>query len=412
MAVKKVVITGRGLVTPIGFGVQENIDALKSGKNGIVFLPDWKEVGLDSNVGGRITYEYDCPVFERKKLRFMPENAKLAVAAAYEAITDAGYTPETLPGSQMAVVNGCAGSAYAEVCSQVHVFQETGNLRRVSAFSVPRTMPSSAVANVSLIFGITGDSYDVSCACTSGALAVITAARLILSGEYDIVLAGGSEELSWQQALGFNAMKAISRNFNEQPHMASCPFDKKRDGFVMAEGAGMLVLESEEHALARGAKIHGEISGFAVNSNATDMVAPDRASSAAVMEKALKNAGLKPEDITYINTHGTSTPVGDPIEMNAIHDVFADNPVLAINSTKSQTGHMIGATGAVEIIYSNLMIEHSFVSPTLNLTEPEEEFSWADIVRETRYDFPIRYALSNSFGFGGTNACVIVGKYE
>lgn len=412
MAAKKVVITGRGLVTPIGFGVQENIDALKNGKSGIVFLPEWQEAGLESNVGGKVSYEYDCPLFDRKKLRFMPENAKMAVAAAYEAITEAGYTPETLPGSEMAIINGCAGSAYAEVCTQVHVFRETGNLRRVSAFAVPRTMPSSAVANMSLVLGITGDSFDVSCACTSGALAVITAARMIQSGEYDIILAGGSEELSWQQALGFNAMRAISRNHNEQPHLASCPFDKKRDGFVMAEGAGMLVLESEEHARKRGAVIHGEIKGFAVNSNATDMVAPDRDSSAAVMQKALKHAGLQPEDITYINTHGTSTPVGDPIEINAIRDVFEKNPVLAINSTKSQIGHMIGATGAVEIIYSNLMIQESFVSPTLNLTEPDDEFSWADIVSETRYNFPINYALSNSFGFGGTNACVIVGKYE
>ncbi len=412
MAAKKVVITGRGLVTPIGFGLQENIDALKSGKSGIVYLPEWKEAGLECNVGGKVSYEYDCPMFDRKKLRFMPENAKMAVAAAYEAILDAGYTPETLPRSEMAVLNGCAGSAYKEVCTSVSIFEATRNLRKISPFAVPRTMPSSAVASMSLIFGITGESYDISCACTSGAMTLIAAARLILSGEYDIVLAGGSEELSWQQALGFNAMRAISRSRNDHPEQASRPFDKGRDGFVMAEGAGMMILESEEHARERGAKIHGVISGFACNSNATDMVAPDRASSADVMRMAVKHAGLKPEDIRYINTHGTSTPVGDPIEMEAIYDVFSGNPVLAVNSTKSQTGHMIGATGAVEAIYTNLMVEHSFVSGTVNLTDPEDEFAWADLVRETRENFPISHALSNSFGFGGTNASIVISKYE
>jgi len=359
-----------------------------------------------------VLYDVTCPIVDRKKLRFMPRNSVFATAAAYESMIEAGYTAETLPAAEMAVLNGCAGGTYSELSDSVVTFIQSKNMRKISPFSVPRVMPSSAVATLSLLFGITGESYDISCACTSGAMSVIAGARLILSGEYDIVMVGGSEELSWQQALGFNVMKAVSRGFNSTPEKASRPFDKQRDGFVMAEGAGMLILESEEHAKSRNAKIYGYISGFAANSNAVDMVAPDRASSAAVMAKAVKNAGLKPEDISYINTHGTSTPVGDPIEMNAIRDVFGNNRELYINSTKSQTGHMIGATGAVEIIYSNLMLENSFISPNLNLEDVDDDCAWANIPRKTVEGCDLKYALSNSFGFGGSNASVVISRSD
>lgn len=408
----KVVITGRGLVTPLGAGLAANIEALKTAKSGISLCESFRENALESQVAGKINFEYDCPLFERKLLRFMPENAKMAVYAAYEAILEAGYTPETLPGDKMAVINGCGGSAYGELYPNVRKFEEARSIRKVTPFSVPRIMPSSAVANLSLVYKIKGESYDISCACTSSALAIMAGARLIRSGEYDIVLVGGSEEVSWPQALGFNAMKALSHTYNETPEKASRPFDTARDGFVIAEGSGMLILESEEHAKARGAKIRCELSGYASNSNATDMVVPDVAASTEVMRLCLENAGLKPEDISYINTHGTSTGVGDPVELEAIGNVFGTEGKVAINSTKSQTGHMIGAAGAVEAIFTSLMMEHAFISKSANLENVVEGFEWADLVKELREGVEIRHALSNSFGFGGTNASLILSKYE
>ncbi len=410
--VSKVVITGRGLCTPLGAGLSANIQALKSGVNGISKCGDFISNGLESQVAGKISFEYDCPLFERKLLRFMPENAKFSVYAAYEAIQEAGYTLETLPGDKMAVINGCGGSAYGELYPNVRRFEDARSIRKVSPFAVPRIMPSSAVANLSLIFKIKGESYDISCACTSGALAIIAGARLISSGEYDIVMVGGSEEVSWQQALGFTAMKALSHARNDDPEHASRPFDRDRDGFVIAEGAGVLILESEEHAKKRGAKIHGVLSGYAVNSNATDMVVPDAVASTQVMQMALEHAGIKPEDVAYINTHGTSTGVGDPVELEAIKNVFGTDGKVAINSTKSQTGHMIGAAGAVEAIFTSLMIEESFISKSRNLENVIEGFEWADIVKEVREGVEIRHALSNSFGFGGTNASLILSRYE
>ncbi len=410
--VSKVVITGRGLCTPLGAGLSANIQALKSGVNGISKCGDFISNGLESQVAGKISFEYDCPLFERKLLRFMPENAKFSVYAAYEAIQEAGYTLETLPGDKMAVINGCGGSAYGELYPNVRRFEDARSIRKVSPFAVPRIMPSSAVANLSLIFKIKGESYDISCACTSGALAIIAGARLISSGEYDIVMVGGSEEVSWQQALGFTAMKALSHARNDDPEHASRPFDRDRDGFVIAEGAGVLILESEEHAKKRGAKIHGVLSGYAVNSNATDMVVPDAVASTQVMQMALDHAGIKPEDVAYINTHGTSTGVGDPVELEAIKNVFGTDGKVAINSTKSQTGHMIGAAGAVEAIFTSLMIEESFISKSRNLENVIEGFEWADIVKEVREGVEIRHALSNSFGFGGTNASLILSRYE
>ena len=409
-----VVITGRGLVTPIGMSLAENLESLKTGKNGITRVPFWQELNLDSQVAGVVNLEgFECPAFDRKQLRYMTQSGVMAVAAAYEAITEAGYTMETLPGSRMAVITGCGGSSYSEYYKSIITYERTHSTRKISPFSIPRIMPSSAVANLSLVYKIGGESYDVSCACTSGAVALIQAIRLIQSGAYDIVMAGGCEELCWQQALGFGAMHALSHNFNEEPEKASRPFDKQRTGFVLSEAAGIMILESEAHAKARGAKIRGRISGYACNSNACDMVAPSREVSAAVMSDAIANAHLQPSDIDYVNTHGTGTPVGDPVEVDALKAVFHDHGASPmINSTKSQTGHPIGAAGAIELIFCTQMIEHSFVSPSINADEIEESMSWADIVRTPRMNVPIRHALSNSFGFGGTNAAIIVSRDE
>lgn len=407
----RIVVSGRGLVTPIGVGLDENMKTLKEGKTGTVFVPEWKELGLDAQVAGLSNHDVECPVLNQKNKRFMSANSKMAVAAAYEALTEAGFTMENLP-HEMAVINGCGGSAYSEVYANATSYMENRRIRRVSPFAVPRIMPSSAVANLSLVFGLTGESYDISAACTSSAQAIIAGARLILSGEYDIVMVGGSEEVSWEQALGFNAMRALSHSYNDTPHRASRPFDKKRDGFVLGEGAGILILERESRALARGHKPKAVLSGFSANSNATDMVVPNAESSADLMRKALRMANLEPKDIGYINTHGTATPVGDPVEMESIRLVFDETAKPVINSTKSMTGHMIGAAGAVEAIFSSLMIEHSFICPTANLDEPGDEFAWADLIRETRENVDLKHALSNSFGFGGSNACIVFSKWE
>ena len=409
-----VVITGRGLITPIGLGLAENLESLKTGKSGIKHIPFWEELKLDSQVAGSVDLEgFQCPAFDQKQLRFMPNSARMAVAAAYEAITEAGYTMETLPGSKMAVITGCGGSSYAEYFKSIMTYERTHSVRRISPFSIPRIMPSSAVANLSLVYKIGGESYDVSCACTSGAVALIQAFRLIQSGAYDIVMAGGCEELCWQQAVGFGAMHALSNNFNAEAEKASRPFDRQRTGFVLSEAAGIVILESEAHAKARGAKVYGKISGYACNSNACDMVAPSREVSAAVMCDAIASADLKPTDIDYVNTHGTGTPVGDPVEVDALKIVFHNQGASPmINSTKSLTGHPIGAAGAIELIFCTQMIEHSFVSPSINADDIEESMLWADIVRTPRMNVPIRHALSNSFGFGGTNAAIIVSRSD
>ena len=407
---KKVVVTGRGLVTPLGNGLPDNVQSLMAGKTGTVFVQDWADHGLDTCVAGVSDRDVQCPMFTVKNLRFMAANARMAAAAAYEAFTEAGLTPEKLQERKIAMINGCAGSSYDVVFKNMSTYERTKKLRSCSPFSVPRIMPSCAVANMSLLFGTTGESYDISCACTSGALAIIAGVRLIRAGEYDIVLVGGSEELSWAQALGFCSMRALSTHYNDRPGCASRPFDKGRDGFVLADGAGMLVLESEEHALRRGAVPKAVISGYYSNSNAIDMVMPNAESTGEVMSKAIESAGLRKEDISYVNTHGTATPVGDPIELAGIHRVFGDHKV-AINSTKSMTGHMIGAAGAVEAIFTSLMIEHSFISKTANLENAEDGLEWADLVRETRTGVDIRHGISNSFAFGGSNATIVVSKY-
>ena len=231
---KRVVVTGRGLVTPLGNGLAQNVQSLMDGKTGTVFMPEWREMGLESQVAGVSDNEVQCPMFNVKNLRFMSPNSRMAAAAVYEALVEAGFTPEDLPNRRIALINGCAGSSYMTVYKNMKAFDTTHRLRSVSPFSVPKIMPSSAVANISLLYGITGESYNISAACTGSALAIIAGARLIKSGEYEMVIVGGSEELSWGQALGFNTMRALSHSFNETPEKASRPFDKTRDGFVLA----------------------------------------------------------------------------------------------------------------------------------------------------------------------------------
>jgi 3-oxoacyl-[acyl-carrier-protein] synthase I len=406
-----VLIAGRGLITPLGNGLQVNEDALLAGKTGTVFVQKWKEMNLECQVAGLADNDPHCPLIDKRIARFTTANGKMALAATYEALMEAQLSLDEIRGKNIAVILGCGGSTYLNVYEGGKKLQETGKVKRVSPFIVPRAMNSSAAANISLSLGLTGESYSISSACTSSAHAIMIASRLIKDGAYDIVITGGSEEANWLNALGFDAMKALSRKYNDTPEIASRPFDRDRDGFILAEGAGILILENPEHAEKRGIKPKTSISGFIANSNASDMVIPESSSAVELMSRAVEIAGLSLTDIDYINAHGTATPVGDPIELQAIKELFGEKSKIAISSTKSMTGHMIGATSAVEAIFCSQMIEKDFIAPTANLDNPEDEFAWANLVRgQARRNTGIKHALSNSFGFGGTNGSLIISK--
>ncbi len=409
---EKVFITGRGLLTPLGNGIAANETALRNGTSGTVRVPLFEEHRLDCVVGGQADERIETPLLDRRQLRFCPPTGVMSIVAVAEALAEAGIAREEIPQLRIAVLGGVAGGYYQEAHDSAQNYHDHDcRLRYVSPYVVPRVMPSSAVSNLSLLFGFTGEVYDISVACASSAAAILMGLRMIRAGLYDLVIAGGAEQLDWTQALGFCAIRALSRKYNDAPERASRPFDRDRDGFVLASGAGYVVLESERSCRARGARPIVEVSGGAGNSNARDMVVPDVAASAEAMRASLVDAGLRPEQIDYINTHGTATPVGDPVELAAIHEVFGSHPV-AINSTKSQTGHMIGATGAAEVIFSSIMIEKQFISPSINLDHPDPEFGWADLVRECRDGARLRHVLSNSFAFGGSNVCLALSEVQ
>ena len=406
-----VYISGRGIVSPLGLNLAENEAGLRSGKSGVVRVPEFISNHLDSEVGGMVGEVSAGDLIDRKKLRFCPPTSVMSVIAVAEALTEAGIPPETAKDHRIAVIGGTASTYAYELYEVTRTYVGSNyRLRNVSPFAVPRAMPSSVVSNLSLIFGLRGESYGISAACATSALAVTVGARLVQSGVYDIVIAGGAECLDWVQALGFCACRALSHKYNNEPSRASRPFDRDRDGFVLAEGAAYVVLESEKSIKARNARPITRISGCAANSNAVDMVVPDSAAICDVMTMAIRDAGLMPEEIGYVNTHGTSTPVGDPLELNAIRQVLGSNA--AVNSTKSQTGHMVSATGAAEIIFTSLMLEKNFLSANINLENPDDDFGWADLIREVRTGTNIRHAISNSFAFGGSNASIVLSKVD
>lgn len=402
------------MITPLGNGLAMNEAALRAGKTGTVFVQEWKEKNLESQVGGLADNNPECPLIDKKVSRFTSANGKMALAATYEALIEAQLSPEEIKGKRIAVILGCGGSSYITVFDGAQTLLNTGKVKRVSPFAVTKIMNSSAAANISLVLGLTGESYAVSSACTSGAHSIMIAARLIRDGSYDIVITGGSEEASWLNALGFDAMKALARTYNDSPESASRPFDRSRSGFILAEGAGILVLENVDHAAKRGVKPKCILSGLATNCNASDMVVPDSPSAALLMEMAIKDANLNVTDVGYINAHGTATQIGDPKELEAIRLLYGESAgQVAVSSTKSMTGHMIGATGAVETIYCTQMVEKGFIAPTANLENVEEGFEWADLVpKVARTDVDLQHALTNSFGFGGTNGALVISRVD
>ena len=401
---KNVVVTGLGIKSCIGNTYDEVLLSLKNGSSGISFNDVYSEMGFRSCVSGSININL-ADYIDRKLLRFMGESAGYSYLATKDALDMAGINEEDLDSPRIGIVAGSGGSSTRIMVENGDIARDRGP-KRIGPYGVTRSMSSSISAIISTAFKLKGINYSISSACATSAHCIGHAADLIKSGQQDIVIAGGSDDEHWSSSCLFDAMGALSSNFNSSPETASRPYDVNRDGFVIAGGAGMVILEDEEHAKKRGANILAKISGYYANSDGYDMVAPSGEGAARCMKGAMRDAGL---EIDYINTHGTSTPVGDVAELKAINEVFSSNSP-AISSTKSMTGHSLGATGAHEAIYSIMMINNTFIAPTINVDELCDEAKDLDIVTETR-DCEINNVLSNSFGFGGTNASLVLSKF-
>ncbi|MCG7601874.1 beta-ketoacyl-ACP synthase I [Halomonas sp. McH1-25] len=400
---RRVVVTGLGIVSCLGNDQRQVLDALKSGRSGIRFKEEYAERGFRSQVAGTVEIDLDALV-DRKQRRFMGDAAAYAYVSMAQAIEDAGLTPEQVSNDRTGLIAGSGGASSANQVEAADVLREKG-LRRVGPYRVTRTMGSTVSACLATPFQIKGINYSISSACATSAHCIGNAVEQIQLGKQDIVFAGGGEEEHWTLSCLFDAMGALSTGYNDTPEKASRPYDKARDGFVIAGGGGMLVLEELEHAKARGAKIYGEVVGYSATSDGYDMVAPSGEGAVRCMRQAMH--GLE-GGIDYINTHGTSTPVGDLAELKAIREVFG-NATPPMSSTKSLTGHSLGATGVQEAIYSLLMMEHDFIAASANVEQLDEQAEGFDIVTARR-DVPVKRVLSNSFGFGGTNACLVMEK--
>jgi 3-oxoacyl-[acyl-carrier-protein] synthase-1 len=401
---RRVVITGMGIISCIGNSLDEVDSSLREMRSGIRENPTYKEYGLKSQVSGSILNKDELvKQVDRKLARFMGDAALFAYLSMEQAITHSGLSPELVSHPRTGLIAGSGGGSPWNQVDGMNVLKERG-IRRVGAFRVPRIMSSTVSANLSTAFSIKGVNYSITSACATSAHAIGAAAEQIQMGKQDVMFAGGGEEESVELTLFFDAMGALSSNYNDRASTASRPFDAKRDGFVAAGGGAVVVLEDYEHAKARGATIYGEVLGYGATSDGADMVAPSGEGAKRCMELAVSGCERK---IDYINTHGTSTPAGDITELNAIREVFgADVPLLS--STKSLTGHSLGATGAQEVIYSLLMMQHGYISGTAHIEELDPGAEGFPVVRETQ-DAAITTFLSNSFGFGGTNASVLVG---
>lgn len=397
---RRVVVTGLGVVSPIGNDKAEVTDSLKTGRSGITFAPEYKEMGFRSHVHGSLKVNLEDRI-DRKLLRFMGDGAGYNYLAMEEAIADSGLEPSDISNPRTGLVMGSGGPSTRNMMQAFDTAREKSP-KRVGPYMVPRVMSSTNSANLSTIYKIKGLSYSISSACSTSSHCIGNGTELIQYGKQDIVFAGGGEELHWTLSVLFDAMGALSSKYNDAPEHASRPYDVGRDGFVIAGGGGVVVLEELEHAKARGAKIYGEVVGYGATSDGADMVAPSGEGGLRCMQLALTDVH---EPVDYINTHGTSTPVGDMVELNSIAEVFrGQNKIPYISSTKSMTGHSQGATGVHEAIYTLLMMDGGFIAPSINIESMEPDAEAMPIVREPMLDQEINVALSNSFGFGGTNA--------
>ncbi len=400
---KNVVVTGVGIKSCIGNTYDEVLSSLQEGKSGITSNQSYSDMGFRSQISGSINLDYS-ELIDRKLLRFMGEASAYSYLAAKDAIKMSGLEEEYLNSPRVGIVAGSGGSSTRVMLSTSDITREKGP-KRIGPYAVTKSMASSISAILGTAFKLKGINYSISSACATSAHCIGHGADLIRSGQQDIIIAGGGEDEHWSSSNLFDAMGALSSKFNETPTIASRPYDKNRDGFVIAGGSGILILEEEEHAKKRNANILAKLSGYFATSDGYDMVAPSGEGALRCMQGALDIYG---SSVDYINTHGTSTPVGDIAELNAIKELFA-NECPIISSTKSMTGHSLGATGAQEAIYSIMMLNEGFIAPNINSEELCEEAKGININTET-ISKNITSVMSNSFGFGGTNASLVLSK--
>ncbi|MBP8932026.1 MAG: beta-ketoacyl-ACP synthase I [Paracoccus sp.] len=407
---RRVVITGLGIVSPIGNNATEVTESLRAGRSGIVFAPEYAEHGFRSQVHGMPQIVLEDHI-DKRNLRFMGAGAAYNFLAMEQAIADAGLAAEDVSNDRTGLVMGSGGPSTANLFDAHRIVIEKGAPKRMGPFMVTRCMSSTNSACLATPFKIRGVNYSITSACSTSAHCVGNGTELIQMGKQDIVFAGGGEELDWTLSCLFDAMGAMSSKYNDTPQTASRPFDATRDGFVIAGGAGVVVLEELNHALARGAKIYAEVTGYGATSDGYDMVAPSGEGGERSMRLALSTL---PEGrrVSYVNAHGTSTPVGDVGEIKALRRVFGEGAVPPVSSTKSLTGHSLGATGVHEAIYSLLMMQNGFITASANITELDPEIRPEEIAMQRVDNVDFDSILSNSFGFGGTNATLLLSKYR
>lgn len=405
---RRVVVTGMGIVSCIGTDVGQVLASLRDGRSGISFIPEYAELGFRSQVAGRPDIDLDAAI-DRKLRRFMGDGAAYLHLSMEQAIADAGLAADKVSNERTGIIVGSGGPSTRNQVEAAAIARERGP-KRVGPYMVPRCMSSTTSATAATNFRIHGVNYTISSACSTSAHCIGNAAELIQWGKQDLMFAGGAEELDWTLSVLFDAMGAMSSKYNDRPQQASRAYDANRDGFVIAGGGGVVVLEELEHAKARGAKIYGELVGYGATSDGHDMVAPSGEGAVRCMRQALATVKTP---ISYINTHGTSTPVGDITELDAIRTVFGerDQPLPHVSSTKSMTGHSLGATGVQEAIYSLLMLQHDFVAPSINIETLDPGAEGMPIARQRVDGVQHETILSNSFGFGGTNCTLALARY-
>ena len=410
---RRVVITGIGAITPVGMNVSETWESIKAGKSGIKTIESFDTEQFDVKIAGEILEFDPTKYIEKKAARRMDRFTQFAVAASQQAVEDSKLDLEKIDRNRFGVIVG-SGVGGMITLEEAHKNLFNKGPRRVSPFAIPMLISNMAAGLISITFGAKGPNYSVVTACATSTNSIGDAAKIIERGAADIMIAGGAEAAICGLGIGgFTSMKALSKR-NDEPTKASRPFDKERDGFVMGEGAGILVLEDLQHALDRGATIYAEVKGYGMSSDAYHMTAPapDGEGAARSMQNALDDANIKPEEVDYINAHGTSTPMNDKLETMAIKRVFGENAYnIPISSTKSMTGHLLGAAGAVEAMVMVKTINEGFIHPTINLENPDPDCD-LNYVPHVGIKKEVKYAISNSFGFGGHNATLVFGKYE
>ncbi|MDG1102101.1 MAG: beta-ketoacyl-ACP synthase I [Ascidiaceihabitans sp.] len=406
---RRVVVTGLGIISSIGNNVEEVLASLKAGTSGIVASPEMAEHGFRSQIAGTLKLDVAEHV-DKRTLRFMGPAAAYAHIAMAQAIADAGLTEAEIVNERTGLVAGSGGPSTSAMLAAHQTVAKTGATKRIGPFAVPKCMSSTVSANLSTAYKIKGINYSITSACSTSLHCIGNAAEQIMMGKQDVMFAGGGEELDWTLSCLFDAMGAMSSKYNDTPEQASRAFDADRDGFVISGGGGIVVLEDLEHALARGAKIYAEVTGYAATSDGHDMVAPSGEGGERAMRLALSTLpeGRK---VGYINAHGTSTPVGDVGEIEAVRRVFGQGQTPPVSSTKSMTGHAQGAAGALEAIFSTLMLDNDFIARSINIKNLDPALEGSEIALETKQNAGLDSVMTNSFGFGGTNGSMILSKY-